>query len=157
MVFPVWRIILPFSIRRKIDQGPAELIPALLIWEEEMSILAKAFFTLRWPSKGYRIYRTMAVYIAFPLHMRYLHFSKLVSRIKTLTEKSNVGVSEPLSKYPCRMSAISFSFAKRSLNASFLAVKVSSFSERANYGSFTSQVGKFTVDTIGTKYTGETL
>ena len=30
------------------------------------------------------------------------------------------------------MSAISFSFAKRSLKASFLAVKVSSFSERAN-------------------------
>lgn len=43
VVFPVWRIILPFSIRRKIDQGPVELIPALLIWGEEMSILAKAF------------------------------------------------------------------------------------------------------------------
>jgi hypothetical protein len=46
VVFPVWRIILPFSIRRKIDHGPVELIPALLIWGDEISILAKAFSLL---------------------------------------------------------------------------------------------------------------
>ena len=50
-------MIFPFSIRRNIDHGPVELIPALLICGEETSIFAKAFSS--YDALGNLIYRQL--------------------------------------------------------------------------------------------------